>query len=164
MGDKGTFAKIVQAKDPAACKSLGRQVTPFNGELWEKHLKDTALTVVQQKFASDPRLKEVLLSTGDAIICEATRNDKIWGIGIDVGDPRVNNIKQWQGRNVLGEALMEARASLRNQNDGDGDGFDNSSAAVDGVIDLTKADQEPRDASADQPARSRWKRHQKPIE
>ena len=67
-----------------------------------------------QKFVASPDLCSLLLSTGDKIIAEATRKDKIWGIGIDVGDPRVQDPKQWKGTNVLGFALMKAREQLRN--------------------------------------------------
>lgn len=158
MGDKETFKQIAEAKDPASCKALGRRVRPFDGDLWEEHLRVTAFEVVQQKFASDPKLKEVLLSTGDAVIAEATRNDKIWGIGIDVGDPRVNDTKQWLGRNVLGYALMEAREHLRKQ-----DQSNEVHSASETVVDLTQAESpnKPCEASEDAPARSRWKRREK---
>merc|ERR1712094_94494 len=46
----------------------------------------------------------------------------IWGIGLDVGDPRVQRQDQWLGRNVLGTALMHAREQLR----GDGGGASSS--------------------------------------
>ena len=59
-------------------------------------------------------MRSLLLSTGDKIIAEATTKDEIWGIGIDVGDPRVQDQKQWKGINVLGFALMKAREQLRN--------------------------------------------------
>ena len=59
-------------------------------------------------------MRSLLLSTGDKIIAEATVKDNIWGIGIDVGDPRVQDPKQWKGTNVLGFALMKAREQLRN--------------------------------------------------
>ena len=59
-------------------------------------------------------MRSLLLSTGDKIIAEATTKDTIWGIGIDAGDPRVQDQQQWKGTNVLGFALMKAREQLRN--------------------------------------------------
>merc|ERR1711865_833165 len=59
-------------------------------------------------------IRDVLLGTGNSLIAEATRSDRNWGIGIDVGDPRVQTPTKWQGDNILGWALMEARAALRN--------------------------------------------------
>mmetsp|Transcript_26609 Transcript_26609/g.61590 ORF Transcript_26609/g.61590 Transcript_26609/m.61590 type:complete len:184 (+) Transcript_26609:100-651(+) len=113
MGDRETFDELMVAETPAIAKALGRRVAPFDEALWEVHLEDVAYEAVRQKFVGDETLREVLLSTGDVTIAEATRNDKIWGIGIDVGDPRVQDPKQWQGRNVLGQALMRTRDHLR---------------------------------------------------
>jgi len=112
MGDIKTFKEIASATEPGKCKMLGRRVKPFNPALWEKHLEATAFEVVRQKFESDPKLRDLLLSTQDMLICEATRNDKLWGIGIDVGDPLVQQPDRWPGRNVLGQALMAVRDHL----------------------------------------------------
>merc|ERR1712232_38784 len=89
------------------------------GKLWDKHLEDTAFEVVRQKFAALPALKEILLSTGDAILAEAAPNDAIWGIGLAGSNPCVHDPRRWPGRNVLGNALMKARAFLREQQDAD---------------------------------------------
>merc|ERR1711920_326537 len=58
-------------------------------------------------------LREILLRTGDCLIAEATRNDKNWGIGIDMGDDRVNYPRKWKGANMLGLSLLLARSKLR---------------------------------------------------
>jgi hypothetical protein len=73
--------------------------------------------VVRQKFASDRDLRAVLLSTGDKILAEAAPNDCIWGIGLSVKDGRVQDPSQWQGQNVLGTALMQAREHFRGNGD-----------------------------------------------
>merc|ERR1719384_1138464 len=112
MSDRATFEKILMTADPASVKALGRQVAPFDGKLWDTHLDEVAFEFVRQKFASDPQLANTLLSTGNKIIAEATTNDNIWGIGISVGDPRVQDPVQWQGRNVLGSAMMRTREFL----------------------------------------------------
>merc|ERR1712025_1083908 len=72
-----------------------------------------AFQVVYQKFSKTSSIRGVLLGTDDRLIAEATRQDRNWGIGIDVGDPRVQIPCKWQGANILGWALMEARAALR---------------------------------------------------
>merc|ERR1712048_873984 len=63
--------------------------------------------------AAEPQLSELLLSTGRSIIAEAAPNDPIWGIGLALKDTRAKDPKHWCGRNVLGHALMRARAHLR---------------------------------------------------
>ena len=113
MGDRATAVKIVQASAPASCNDIGRQVKGFDDELWHTHVNDIAFEVVKQKFQANVRLAELLLSTGDAILAEATRKYRLWGIGLDVGDARVQQPEKWLGRNVLGEALMRARSLLR---------------------------------------------------
>jgi len=65
------------------------------------------------KFGQNPELKEFLLSTGDAILVEASPYDKIWGIGLDRETAMKGTVNQWKGENLLGYALMEVRDWLR---------------------------------------------------
>eukprot|EP00927_Polykrikos_kofoidii_P068457 TRINITY_DN63815_c0_g1_i1.p1 TRINITY_DN63815_c0_g1~~TRINITY_DN63815_c0_g1_i1.p1 ORF type:complete len:295 (+),score=44.18 TRINITY_DN63815_c0_g1_i1:56-940(+) len=118
MDDRPTFDKMLRVNDPAAVKKLGRQVKGFDDKLWQRHLEKIAFEAVFQKFSSCDRLREKLLSTGDCILAEATVNDRIWGIGLDVGDPRVQDRTQWQGRNILGKALMDVRSAFKEDNRG----------------------------------------------
>jgi len=113
MGDLEAFRAIDAAKNPGACKALGRQVRNWDEALWQLHLPDTAFQVVMQKFESEQGLRELLLSTGDCIIAEAAPRDSVWGIGLPVSDERVMDPAQWRGRNILGYALMQARERLR---------------------------------------------------
>lgn len=39
--------------------------------------------------------------------------DGIWGVRVPLGDPRLQEPSKWQGRNILGKALMSAREHLR---------------------------------------------------
>jgi len=64
-------------------------------------------------------LKEVLLSTGDSIIAEATSEDKIWGTGFEIGHEFEKVPSEWVKMgsfNIMGFALMQARDIIR-QND-----------------------------------------------
>lgn len=60
----------------------------------------------------------MLLATGWKVIAEATRRDRNWGIGINMGDPRCENPSEWRGANLLGWALMEVRFALSRQGAG----------------------------------------------
>lgn len=113
FGDKETFDKILKAQRPGQAKALGRQVQGFDDNVWLKHVEETAYEVVLQKFRSDTRLATVLLKTGNAVIVEAAPDDRIWGVGLPKSDPRVYDPEQWQGRNILGFALMKAREALK---------------------------------------------------
>eukprot|EP00929_Paragymnodinium_shiwhaense_P005513 TRINITY_DN10763_c0_g1_i2.p1 TRINITY_DN10763_c0_g1~~TRINITY_DN10763_c0_g1_i2.p1 ORF type:complete len:337 (+),score=37.24 TRINITY_DN10763_c0_g1_i2:67-1011(+) len=101
MGDQASFDSIKKVKDPASAKRLGQGVKGFDNNLWTEIVCAVAFEVVHQKFLNTRDLQAVLLSTGDSIIAEATRNDKNWGIGIDVGDARVKKPGQWQGSMLL---------------------------------------------------------------
>lgn len=43
---------------------------------------------------------------------EASPVDAVWGIGLAADDARARDPRSWRGQNLLGFALMEARAQL----------------------------------------------------
>ena len=47
------------------------------------------------------------------ILAETSPYDKIYGFGLKPNDPKVQDISQWKGENLLGEALMRVRENLR---------------------------------------------------
>ena len=112
MGDAVTFHKISTATNPTVAKSLGRQVKNFDPALWNRIICSVAYQVVLQKFQKQSGLLDILLKTEDRIIAETSLDDTIWGIGMNNNDDRVNDPAQWQGTNILGWALMEARNAL----------------------------------------------------
>jgi ribA/ribD-fused uncharacterized protein len=59
---------------------------------------------VLAKFTQHPRLRELLLSTGDATLVEHTVNDRYWGDGGD-----------GSGKNTLGQILLSVREQLRRE-------------------------------------------------
>jgi len=65
------------------------------------------------KFGHDPGLREFLLATGDRVLVEASPRDRVWGIGLGASSERAEDPRQWRGLNLLGFALMRARAALR---------------------------------------------------
>ncbi|CAE7313115.1 unnamed protein product [Symbiodinium sp. CCMP2592] len=120
MNDKASFDKIKACNKPAEAKALGRKVAPFDAAKWNEHVHEVAFEACLQKFASSEELKKKLLDTGDMVIAEATTKDKIWGIGLNVGDPRVQDPARWQGKNILGQALMRTREHLRSKAEASG--------------------------------------------
>jgi len=113
MGDSRSYAAIRGASSPPQAKALGRGVQGFNDDLWHAVVCSVAFEVVFQKFSKTPTLQPLLLATGEKLMCEATSNDRYWGIGINRGDQRCQNPSQWRGANILGWALMEVRSALR---------------------------------------------------
>ena len=112
MNDTETFLKILNSKSPFEAKKLGRVVKPFDQYIWDKNICNIAKDICLSKFSQNSNLKDILLSTGNKIIAEASPRDNIWGIGIGSKNPNTQNKNEWKGTNILGWALMEARESL----------------------------------------------------
>lgn len=77
---------------------------------WSRKKFDRMRGVLRAKFTQHEDLKEMLLATGDARLVESATVDnevnRLWG--------EVNG----EGRNMLGQLLMELRASLREETAG----------------------------------------------
>ena len=112
MGDAEGFHKIVGEEDPKKVKELGRKIENFEQEVWDKVLEKVTLEVCRQKFEKVPGLKEILLKTGSKVIVRASPWDGILDLDSPWDDPKVLDPSMWQGRNVLGTALMKTRKAL----------------------------------------------------
>jgi ribA/ribD-fused uncharacterized protein len=113
FGDTQTHQAILNAKTPKEAKALGRKVTGFIEDIWNTHRIDIMVTGNEAKFSQHQELKQFLLSTGNTILVEASPYDTIWGIGMGVDHPHIENPKAWKGLNLLGFALMEVRTRLQ---------------------------------------------------
>lgn len=112
FNDQEIFQKILKAPSPKEVKTLGRSVKGFNETIWKENRYNIVLRGNLAKFAQNKHLEEFLLGTFGSILVEASPYDKVWGIGLTEEDPRAQNPKKWQGQNLLGFALMEARVWL----------------------------------------------------
>ncbi|TDC83065.1 NADAR family protein [Micromonospora sp. KC606] len=111
-GDEATAARMLTVPSPGAVKALGRQVQGFDQTVWDAHRFDLVVAGNVAKFGQHPELGKYLARTGNRILAEASPVDRIWGIGLAATDPRTCNPAQWRGLNLLGFALMHARAQL----------------------------------------------------
>jgi len=111
--DHETAVKIAHTASPSQANRYGRIVKNFDADKWLTEGYKIMVEVNFAKYQQNPRLKEILLSTGDKIIVEASPYDKIWGIGLHWTDDRVLDESQWDGLNLLGKALMEVRDSFK---------------------------------------------------
>lgn len=109
--DKSMVERVLSTANPAEIKKLGRKVKNFDEKKWNEVRYDIMVDILCAKFSIEP-LKTELLNTGIEFIVEASPTDKIWGAGLALGDPRLNYAKYYPGRNLLGHALMDARARL----------------------------------------------------
>jgi len=114
FGDEEMAEKVLAAPDPGRAKSLGRRVRGYDDAGWERHRYDIVVAGNIAKFGQHGRLRAFLLGTGDDLLVEASPLDAIWGIGLAAADDRARQPAAWPGLNLLGFALMDVRAALRN--------------------------------------------------
>ena len=112
FGDRPRASAILQATSAAQAKALGRQVRGFDQATWVEHRWGIVVDGSVAKFSSDPDLRNFLLSTRNRVLVEASPRDRIWGIGLAADSDRAEVPAAWRGLNLLGFALMEARARL----------------------------------------------------
>ena len=113
MGDSISLANTMATERPEDAKKLGRQIKPWNEELWQKERFGTICKGTELKFSQNSVLRDALLRTGDATLVEASPYDRIWGVGISVTDAEAG--VPWQGMNLLGLALEHVREKLRRE-------------------------------------------------
>ncbi|MBK3779842.1 NADAR family protein [Paraburkholderia aspalathi] len=106
-------AKMLAVHKVKKLKEMGRDVTGYNEEAWERERMPMMVRACWLKFTQNPAMRDELLATGERILVEASPDDKIWGILLGEDDPRALDEKQWLGRNLLGYALMDVRRLIR---------------------------------------------------
>ncbi|MEU3403765.1 NADAR family protein [Streptomyces sp. NPDC006670] len=112
FGDPEAERAALEARTPAEAKKAGRLVRGFDDAVWERERFALVVEGSVHKFGSDPALRAYLLGTGSRVLVEASPVDRVWGIGLAPDDDRVLDPARWRGLNLLGFALMEARARL----------------------------------------------------
>jgi ribA/ribD-fused uncharacterized protein len=112
FGDEETAGQVVEAGHPRQAKLLGRRVRDFDEDTWAANRYDIVVAASVAKFGQNPELRDFLLSTDERVLVEASPTDRVWGIGLAAADARTNDPRQWIGLNLLGFALMQARADL----------------------------------------------------
>lgn len=118
FGDQERVDLILASSSPGEAKALGRSVVGFNESTWVQHRLDIVVAGSVAKFGSNDELRSYLLGTGDRVLVEASPRDRIWGIGMGKDDPGADQPSQWKGQNLLGFALMQARATLSDLDQG----------------------------------------------
>ena len=113
MNDTDTATTILSADHPSEAKKLGRQVQNFDQEVWNNHANEVVEAGNWYKFSDERNkdMKEILLSTKELVIVEASPDDRIWGVGFDA-EHAEGKEEEW-GENGLGKALMGVRERLR---------------------------------------------------
>lgn len=110
--DDEVLAQILAADDPQTVKNLGRAVRGFDEARWSAARFERVVQGNVAKFGQDPALGAYLRSTAGQVLVEAAPRDVVWGIGLGAENPKAKDPRTWRGQNLLGFALMKARAIL----------------------------------------------------
>lgn len=113
--EQAVLADIKGSPDPSVVKKIGRQVTNWDQAKWDQHCFEIVAEGNVAKFSQDDELRKYLLGTGDMVLVEASPHDKVWGIGMRREEADAKNPLKWKGKNLLGFAIMEARARIRGE-------------------------------------------------
>ncbi|MFT5823975.1 MAG: ribA/ribD-fused uncharacterized protein [Crocinitomix sp.] len=111
--DEEIEKKIMNSNSPKEIKSLGQKVRNFKQDIWDKVKYSIVLTGNYYKFSQNKEMRDFLLSTDNKILVEASPLDKIWGVGLSAENSKINTPHFWNGKNLLGFALMELRDDLQ---------------------------------------------------
>jgi ribA/ribD-fused uncharacterized protein len=121
FNDVAMASQIMKELDARKCKALGRKVKGFNAVVWDPVKQSVVERSNYLKFTNGiqtdkDELKRQLLATGDAELIEASKYDRIWGVGYDAQMCR----EEWctrdlWGQNLLGKALINVRKQIREE-------------------------------------------------
>jgi len=110
--DFDRFDRIMETAAPSEQKKIGRRVKNFDKNKWNRFSREIVYEGCYAKFSQSKELGKYLISTGNKILVEASPYDCIWGIGLNMNDPKAMDPDQWRGKNWLGETLMRVRQSV----------------------------------------------------
>lgn len=112
FGDKRVEALIMATTNCRQIKAYGREVKPFNEDKWNSVARDVVYKGCMQKFLQNDDYLNALKNTAGTTLVEASKTDRIWGIGLDEWSPKAKNRAQWEGLNWLGEVLTKVRDDI----------------------------------------------------
>lgn len=117
-GPKCLFTRILEARTPQAAKMLGREVPNYSDPVWFKHRCKVVYYGNLLKFRQNDGARETLLKMIGKIFVEASKKDKIWGVGIDIDTIDTNNPpspEDWNGQNLLGKVMDKVCVQIYNE-------------------------------------------------
>lgn len=113
FNDEGVAKKIMASTDPGEQKQLGRTVSGFDSQEWDKVCRRFMYEAVYLKFSQNEQIKRHILKNVGMENVEASPFDEIWGIRLRESDYRASIKSEWKGKNWLGIIVDEVRDELQ---------------------------------------------------
>jgi ribA/ribD-fused uncharacterized protein len=111
FSDPASGGKIMASEDPAHQKKMGRLMKGFSAYQWRNVCERVVFEGNWWKFSHNRAFRETLMATGERELCEASRADRLWGIGYNAKEA-VQYRRLW-GENLLGKGLMRVREKTK---------------------------------------------------
>ena len=116
FNDNKSLQLIMNTANPSEQKAIGRKVKNFKPKIWDKHKTQIIYNGNYAKFTQNKKLFKLLLSySSDKIFVEASKSDRIYGIGLGVNDRKADNPSNWKGQNLLGQIITQVRDTIIDQ-------------------------------------------------
>lgn len=112
FGDEQARARILEAATPGEAKAIGREVRDYDDARWSAVRMAIVARGNEAKFGQSAELRPILVASAGRVLVEASPRDRVWGIGMGASNEKSESPRDWRGLNLLGFALMEARARL----------------------------------------------------
>ena len=120
FGDEATRARILAAASPREHKALGRKVRNFDDAVWKANRERIVMAGSRAKFTQNAALRDALLATAGTELVEASPFDRIWGVGLSMDNPAIEDPANWRGKNLLGRILTRLRDELLSEHEARG--------------------------------------------
>lgn len=111
--DPETVDKIMNSDLAVEQMSLGKNIKGFEKEKWQDNAVESMSKGVMAKFCQNPELAAKLNATGEKTIAESSKFDLYWGTGKSLLDKSA--FSNWEGKNQMGQVIMEVRSKLRKE-------------------------------------------------
>ena len=108
VGDQERVNIIIKSRNPFKCFITGRQIKNCDKNIEYNYMYIAAKT----KFTYNKGLSMYLRKTGTSIICQPSKRDRYWGIGLQYNDPKIQMQQNWKGKNETGRILMRIREEI----------------------------------------------------
>ena len=105
-GDQEAETKIKEASNPCLIRAI--EIKGLDEEKWHKEAPALLHEGLQAKFHQNPGPRKYLLKTGERKLLYCDKEDPFLGTGLNIEEVH----RKYPGQNLLGKALMEARAEL----------------------------------------------------
>ena len=112
FGDLDRAEAVLGTDDPGEQKRHGQLVAGFDSQVWDARKIGIVHRGNFEKFRQNEGAARQLRNTAPAMLVEANPRDWVWGAGLAVDDPAVQDPNLWKGSNLLGRVLTHVRDDL----------------------------------------------------